>query len=137
MHVYFSELYASLGRLKSCLEMSKCTNKVLLPHNMNPPQNNNHSMMLCGTIITLYVVFSPIITAESSDRFFSAALGSIDRDYRVAFMNVSLSDTSDPDTLQTSELFRTPINDRWLKCECVAHLLSNYGYVVMTRRNNL
>ena len=78
---------------------------------------------------------SNLLTADSSDRFFSAALGSIDRDYRIAFMNVSLSDVTDPDTLQTSELFRTPINDRWLKCECVDDafpILGNYLHFMLS-----
>ena len=57
-------------------------------------------------------------TANSSDgRFFSAALGSTDRDFRISYKSVSLTDSADPSTLQTSELFRTVNNDRWLDCK--------------------
>ena len=59
-------------------------------------------------------------TASSSDeRFFSAALGSTDRDFRISFSNVTLSDPANPSTLQTAELFKTLTLDRWLDCKYV------------------
>ena len=83
--------------------------------------------MLLKLIVTVdYIFIHPLSLIETSDgdsRFFSAALGSTDRDFRIAFTNVSLSNTADPNTLHTSELFRTVNNDRWLDCKYVNYHL--------------
>ena len=83
-------------------------------------------MLRKKSIATADYVSIPLSLTETNDgdsRYFSAALGSTDRDFRIAFTNVSLSNSADPNTLQTSELFRTVNNDRWLDCKCgIYHL---------------